>query len=210
MNLTDIQTAILTAAAKRADRGLKLPSGLSRAEAEKVAADITRFGFVIEIETSGKLPVWRTARGKRYSLKITDKGVEALGIKPSSKPKDKDNRGRRGEGRGKKSSQALTTAKISQKASRPSPHHRHGKQLHTKNHLNRRTQQSGSKLALVMKLLSRKQGASIDELAKATGWQTHSVRGAMSGSLKKKLGCTIVSEKQGNTRRYRITAGPRS
>jgi hypothetical protein len=41
-------------------------------------------------------------------------------------------------------------------------------------------------------------------LAKATGWQVHSVRGAISGTLKKKLGLAVASEKTGTIRLYRI------
>ncbi len=40
----------------------------------------------------------------------------------------------------------------------------------------------------------------------ATGWQAHSVRGAMSGAIKKKLGLTILSEKSEGRRIYRIPA----
>ncbi len=53
---------------------------------------------------------------------------------------------------------------------------------------------AGTKQALLIDLLQRKNGASIDELVKATGWQPHSVRGAISGALKKKLGLTVTSE----------------
>jgi hypothetical protein len=54
-------------------------------------------------------------------------------------------------------------------------------------------------------LLQRPKGASIEALAKATGWQRHSVCGVMSGALKK-LGLTIASEKvEGRGRTYRIT-----
>ena len=60
-----------------------------------------------------------------------------------------------------------------------------------------------SKLDTIEKLLRRKQGASIDEMVKATGWQQHSVRGAMAGSLKKR-GLAITSEKAEGIRRYRI------
>ena len=60
-----------------------------------------------------------------------------------------------------------------------------------------------SKLDTIEKLLKRKQGASIDEMVKATGWQQHSVRGAMAGSLKKR-GLAITSQKVDGTRRYRI------
>ncbi len=52
-----------------------------------------------------------------------------------------------------------------------------------------------TKQAQLINLLKRPEGATIAEIAKATGWKAHSVRGAMSGSLKKRLGLTITSEK---------------
>ncbi len=59
-----------------------------------------------------------------------------------------------------------------------------------------------SKLDQLAKLLVRKNGASIAEMMQATGWQQHSVRGALAGSLKKR-GLVITSEKVDGTRRYR-------
>ena len=47
-------------------------------------------------------------------------------------------------------------------------------------------------------------GATIEAMVVATGWQAHSVRGAMSGALKKKLGLTILSEKTDAGRIYRV------
>jgi len=63
-----------------------------------------------------------------------------------------------------------------------------------------------SKLAAVIAMLRRKEGATIEQLMKATGWQAHSVRGAMSGALKKKFGLTISSTKADGVRIYRVTA----
>lgn len=60
-----------------------------------------------------------------------------------------------------------------------------------------------SKLDLLVRMLSRPEGASITELAAATGWQAHSVRGALAGSLKKK-GHIIRSEKIDGERHYQI------
>jgi DNA-binding IclR family transcriptional regulator len=60
----------------------------------------------------------------------------------------------------------------------------------------------------IVTLLQRNTGASIAELAKATGWQRHSVHGFMSGTLKKKQGLEINNSKEDNNdRRYRIAAG---
>ena len=60
-----------------------------------------------------------------------------------------------------------------------------------------------SKLDQLEKLLLRKNGASIVEMMNATGWQQHSVRGALAGALKKKRGLAITSEKTDGSRRYR-------
>ena|SRR5208283_2912743 len=62
-----------------------------------------------------------------------------------------------------------------------------------------------SKQATMIKLLKRTGGAKIDEMSKATGWQRHSVRGMMSGVLKKRLGLSIASEKEDRGRIYRIS-----
>mgnify|MGYP000022277703 FL=1 len=62
-----------------------------------------------------------------------------------------------------------------------------------------------SKQAQMIELLKRPDGATLNQLVEATGWQSHTVRGAMAGSLKKKLGLTIISEKAtGQERTYRI------
>jgi hypothetical protein len=53
-------------------------------------------------------------------------------------------------------------------------------------------------------LLSREQGATLDKMTEATGWQTHSVRGAMSGALGKRRGLTITSVKTDGVRVYRV------
>ena len=58
------------------------------------------------------------------------------------------------------------------------------------------------KLDQLASLLTRKDGASIAEMMQATGWQQHSVRGALAGSLKKR-GLVIISEMTDGTRRYR-------
>ena len=64
---------------------------------------------------------------------------------------------------------------------------------------------AGTKIARLIAPLRRKDGATIADLTDATGWQAHSVRGALSGTLKKKLGFAVASDKvDGRGRVYRI------
>jgi len=62
---------------------------------------------------------------------------------------------------------------------------------------------SDSKQAKVIELLRRSKGARIEELVEATGWQPHSVRGLLSGKIKKMSGVKLTAEKPTDgTRRY--------
>lgn len=65
----------------------------------------------------------------------------------------------------------------------------------------------GTKQALLIDLLKRKKGATIEKAVKVIEWQPHSVRGAISGTLKKKLGMTVTSDKvKRRGRVYQIVA----
>jgi len=68
---------------------------------------------------------------------------------------------------------------------------------------------AGPKSAQIVSLLQRPSGASIAELMKATGWQAHSVRGFISGTLKRKQGLVVNSTvEEGKDRRYVIVGTP--
>ncbi len=65
----------------------------------------------------------------------------------------------------------------------------------------------GSKAAKVLELLKRPGGVTSKELMKATGWQPHSVRGFLSGTVGKKLGQTVTSTKgEDGERTYSVKA----
>ena len=62
-----------------------------------------------------------------------------------------------------------------------------------------------SKQATVIQMLQRPEGATINQICEATGWQAHTVRGTFAGAFKKKLGLNLASEKsEGGERIYRI------
>ncbi|HET6745768.1 MAG TPA: DUF3489 domain-containing protein, partial [Candidatus Limnocylindria bacterium] len=79
------------------------------------------------------------------------------------------------------------------------------------------TPRAGTKQALMIDLLKRPEGATVEQIAAATGWQHHTIRGAISGALKKKLGLTVEATRtrevgpnktgaKGSTTVYRIVA----
>jgi hypothetical protein len=84
------------------------------------------------------------------------------------------------------------------------------------------TPRSGTKQALMIELLMRPEGATVEQIAAATGWQHHTIRGAISGALKKKLKLTVETTRtrevgpnkagaKGSATVYRITgSSPRT
>jgi Protein of unknown function (DUF3489) len=78
------------------------------------------------------------------------------------------------------------------------------------------TPRAGTKQARMIEMLRRPEGATVEQIAAATGWQHHTIRGAISGALKKKLGLTVEAARtrevgpnktgaKGSSTVYRIT-----
>jgi uncharacterized protein DUF3489 len=144
-----------------------------------------------------------TATGPRSSAKpsaVQDR-------KPIGKSKARTTRSDRVAGGRKRvdaSKRAATGTVGSKKALR-----RLSSKEHRKTHRSSQAQphpiRQGTKLALLIDMLRRERGATVAETVAALGWQAHSVRGAISGALKKKRGLTIQSEiHDGRGRIYRI------
>lgn len=91
-----------------------------------------------------------------------------------------------------RSPKSVTTPKTTAKAAAP-----------------RKRQPQQTKKQIALSLLERSKGASIAEMQNALGWQAHSVRGFLAGTVKKMPSVTLVSDKTENgPRRYRIQAAP--
>jgi hypothetical protein len=68
------------------------------------------------------------------------------------------------------------------------------------------TIRSGTKLAAIIDAMRHPGGATIAQMMAGTGWQAHTVRGAISGMVRKRLGYEVVTEKEADGQRaYRIT-----
>jgi hypothetical protein len=59
----------------------------------------------------------------------------------------------------------------------------------------RPTPRTGTKQAQMIEMLKRPEGATVEQIAAATGWQHHTIRGAISGALKKKMGLTVEASR---------------
>jgi hypothetical protein len=111
-------------------------------------------------------PLWReTGDGHGTTLVVTEAGLLAIGIEPMVKTVVAIRR-----------HVAETPAPMEATAAQPK-------------------QRAGTKQAMLIEMLRRPEGGTMEEIMAATGWLAHTARGAMSGALGKKLGLVVTSEK---------------
>jgi Protein of unknown function (DUF3489) len=212
MKFSSAQLAMLAAAARRDDRGIKRPSDLDMADTEKVVSRLAGAGLIEEVTATGRMPVWRVVEGQRFALRLTDNGLKTTGI---AREVD-SSAGRQNHAQAetaaahhalapRRTGSRRATASRIRAARGKTSKARSAKATTSSIPKGRAGHRAGTKMDEITRLLSRKRGATIEDIMTATGWQAHSVRGAMSGTIKKKLKLKLVSEKQGNERRYRIS-----
>jgi hypothetical protein len=103
--------------------------------------------------------------------------------------------------------QKATTAKTTKKATKEVKVAKAPKQAAAKGSKQGKEARSGSKKEIVLKLLRREGGATLADIAKATDWQNHSIRGFVSGHVIKKLGLKVESTRsETGERTYRIVS----
>jgi hypothetical protein len=170
--LTETQTIILNSGAQRPDNiALPLPKGLHGAAAKMAVTKMIAHGWLQEVDANLRRgePLWReTGDGHGTTLVVTDAGLLAIGIAPVV------------------ASAATEFCKTQPDADSQST------AADTPKPVNIR---AGTKQAQIIALLQRPEGAAITEIVAETGWMAHSVRGLISGALKKKLGLPIAAEK---------------
>jgi len=189
--LSDTQLVILSAACQRSDLSVyPLATKLSGGAAAKVLNSLLRKGLIKEVEAKRDDTLWREDKKRgRLTLRAAKAAFAALGIEPDNAPASADKGATaRSEAEGA-STPATGDETASTEPGSPRP----------------RKTREGTKQAQLIEMLRRPDGATIAEIVDATGWQAHTVRGAMAGALKKKLGLEVTSEKvEERGRVYRI------
>ncbi|UYP69756.1 DUF3489 domain-containing protein [Thalassobacter stenotrophicus] len=172
---TDTQTIILTGAASRpGNLAMPLPKGLAGAAAKMAVSKMIERGWLEEVDANLRRhqPLWReTGNGHGTTLIATEAGLEAIGIDPVVASTVSTIR---------KAQTAVKSTEVPADASE-------GPKLVSI--------RKGTKQALLIEMLQRPEGASIAEIVEEFGWLPHTVRGSISGKLKKNMGLGIVAEK---------------
>lgn len=182
--LTETQTIILSAGAQRPENiALPLPKGLAGAAAKMAVSKMIEHGWLQEVDANLRRgePLWReTGDGHGTTLVVTDAGLLAIGIEPVV---------------------VKTVVAIRKRATEtPTP---------AEPVVAQSKQRAGTKQAMLIEMLRRPEGGTMEEIMAATGWLAHSARGAMSGALGKKLGLVVTLAKdEARGRVYRISGMP--
>ena len=181
IKLTDTQLVILGKACERPDGAVyPLTTKLRGGAVTKVLSSLITKGLLKEMRAKRDETVWRRDDEDRpLTLHATPAAYQALGIEQDASEYETE---------ASEKPKQTRAAKVA-KAAEDKP---------------TRTR-ADSKQTRLIKMLKAPKGATIDEIVAAFGWQPHTVRGAIAGALKKKLGLEVTSEKaDGRGRVYRI------
>ena len=189
--LSDTQAVILSAAAQRDDGAvLPLPETLKikGGAVDKVLGSLKAKGLIDHLGTP---------RGDDPPpLRITRAGLQAIGVETEDDAPEGATPGDTGAtsaDAGVEAVDAAATATGSDGAATPARSKAKAKAAKRGKAApaDKPTPRAGTKQAQMIDLLKRPEGATVEQIAAATGWQHHTIRGAISGALKKKLGLIV-------------------
>ena len=191
--LTDTHLVILSHAARHPEgRILPLPDGVGKkgGGATRALKSLLRRQLVQEETARPEDQEWaRAESGERLTLTITPAGLAAIGVSETSKQSDDG-----------PAAEPSTNSPAQKNAPQVSDNEKGIAGCSDP------AFRAGTKGAAIVELLRQEAGATLPDLMAVSGWQAHSVRGFLSGTIKKKHGLTVASEKADGVRRYRIAA----
>jgi hypothetical protein len=162
--LSDTQLVILSGAAQHSERAVAIPDRIKGGAVARVVGPLLANGLVETIPHRADLPVYK-AEADGSRLALV---ITDAGL------------------------QALGI----QSERKPEPAEEAGEPVATSNEAAPRSRQprTGTKQDMLIGMLKRPEGATVAEVVAVTGWLPHTVRGAIAGALKKRLGLTVTSE----------------
>ena len=170
MKLTNTQLILLSVASARDDGAATFPTARPNVAAKKSASKLLALGLMREVHAEAGMPVWREEREERFSLVVTEAGRAAIendghgSNEALAPPPDV-------AGTASKINAPPTIAAITASMEQPA-------QVTD-------APRAGTKQALVVALLSKESGASLQDLMTATGWLPHTTRAALTGLRKR-------------------------
>ncbi len=186
--LTDSQLIVLSKAAARDDGVAVAPLGMNKAAMAKVGSSLIARKLMREVRSKPGMPIWRETDGKNVSLVITRAGRDAIVVADDATTSDHV---------APKPARVSAIAKTQETGAAAQP------EQHSINSAPR----PGSKQALVVEMLRKDDGASLDALIEATGWLPHTTRAALTGLRKRGYSVERVrDESKGSL--YRIVERP--
>lgn len=193
--LTDTQLVLLSAASQRDDRCLTPPPAAKRGQAQRAMAKLLEAGLVKEIRAKGAAPIWRRDEetGYTYALKLTTAGAKAIAVDDT----------------GPSEGEVERPADHSIVALDPKPEPDSGvaaaiDEPNSGVASSPLSPRSGTKIAQVIELLQRSDGATLAELVAATGWLPHTTRAALTGLRKRGYAVGIDRADKARGSVYRI------
>jgi DNA-binding MarR family transcriptional regulator len=166
IKLTDTQLVVLSAAAGREDRCLAVPENLKGNSAQKVASKLLAECLVREFKARPDMPVWRRDEKteRAYCLRLTAAGIKAIVADDAD-------------------AQAMANAAPAE--ADPASIESNGLPLPETPNVPAWSPREGTKMARILGLLQRDQGATLADLIAATDWLPHTTRAALTGLRKR-------------------------
>ena len=179
LKLTDTQLMLLSQASQREDHLVTTPATLKGGAVKAVISELLIHSLVAETHVARGAPSWRKDEHEQpIGLKLTRAGLEAIGLEPDREASSAGPPSQQGQVRDN---------------GQCGPHPAAARE--------------GSKRALIIALLRREEGASLDDLVQATGWLPHTTRAALTGLRQR--GYELARDQgEGGRSVYRIASMP--
>ena len=199
IKFNDTQLVLLSAASRRDDQCLVPPAGAQRGRAQRAVAKLLEAGLLKEIRAKAGAPIWRRDEetGQTYALKLTAAGAKAIAVDDATASESM------GERRAdhpivsanpKLELGSVAAAAITAAVDKPD----------SGVAANPTSPRGGTKIAQVIELLQRGDGATLAELVAATGWLPHTTRAALTGLRKRGYAVGIDRADKARGSVYRI------